>query len=103
MIEDIINEHKRHQDQKMHIGDRNPFTGPTSKVGIPNKHAGLVIGKNGDTLRSICQRSGAQIFIPKEQSEGEERIVEIVGDDEQIEVARQEIAFVLQHGVPGGA
>lgn len=68
----------------MHIGDKNPFKGPYLKVKIQNKQAGLVIGRNGDTLRGICNRSGAFVFIPKENT-GEERIVEISGEQHEID------------------
>jgi hypothetical protein len=79
LIDDIIKDHRRHQDQRMHIGESNPFPGPYCKVEIANKHAGLVIGRNGDTLRGICNRSGAYIFIPKE-SQGEWRVIQISGE-----------------------
>lgn len=68
---------------------------------IPNSKAGIVIGKNGDTLRSICQRSSANIFIPKD-SVGEWRVVEISGEQSQVEQAQREIDKILKYGAPGG-
>jgi len=93
MIEEIIKEHRRSTDCLMHIGDKNPFPGPYFKMPIPNKQVGLIIGKNGDTLRAITNKSRAQIFVPKEIAEAfqEQRIIEISGDHQAIEMAKAEI------------
>lgn len=64
MIEEIIREHRRTADPQVHVGDYNPFPGPHQKVKVPDKYVGLIIGKNGDTLKGIAQRSNTKIFVP---------------------------------------
>lgn len=85
----------------MHIGDSNPFIGPHFRIEIPNTKAGVVIGRNGDTLRAICQKSGAYIFIPKD-SLGEQRVLEMSGDQDQIDIAKREIDIILTKGGGSG-
>ncbi len=69
MIDQIIREHRKGPDQMIHIGERNPFPGPHFKMPIANKMVGLIIGKNGDTLRGIAHRSNAKIFVMKDMPE----------------------------------
>lgn len=89
LIEDIIKDNKKSNDSLMHIGESNPFEGPHYKMPVPQKHVGQVIGKNGDTLRSICSISQAYIYIPKEpEIPGGERVIEISGGSQAIEKAR---------------
>jgi len=38
---------------------------------IPGNVVGLVIGKGGDTIKSINARTGAYVFIPPEQRYGD--------------------------------
>ena len=64
MIDDIIKEHRRTADPQIHVGDINPFSGHSSKVKVPDKFVGLIIGKNGENLRGIAQRSNTKIFVP---------------------------------------
>lgn len=54
MIEEIIREHRRNSDANIHVGDINPFTGHSQKLKVPDKFTGLIIGKNGETLRGIA-------------------------------------------------
>lgn len=51
LIEEIVDEHKRNQSGFTHIGEQNPYEGPKQVVPIPNNLTGLLIGKNGDTLK----------------------------------------------------
>lgn len=53
MIDEIIREHRRASDTKVHVGDSNPFPEPRHKVKVPDKFVGLIIGKNGETLKGI--------------------------------------------------
>ena len=54
MIEEIIREHRRASDPQIHVGDHNPFDGPHNPIDVPDKFVGLIIGKNGETLRGIA-------------------------------------------------
>ena len=64
MIEEIIRENRRASDPQAHVGDHNPFPGPHVPIVVPDKYVGLIIGKNGETLKGIAQRSNAKIFVP---------------------------------------
>lgn len=56
MIEDIIKDHRRVNDQIIHVGDSNPFIGmgTIEKVKVPDKYVGLIIGKSSENLKSIA-------------------------------------------------
>ncbi|GAB2274015.1 hypothetical protein Dimus_008785 [Dionaea muscipula] len=60
---------------------------------IPNNKVGLVIGKGGETIKSIQARSGARVqVIPLHPPPGDmstERTVQIDGSPEQVEAAKQ--------------
>ena len=64
LIEDIIREHRRSSDTLVHVGDSNPFYGNKDILRVPDKYVGLIIGKSGDTLKGIAQRSNTKIFVP---------------------------------------
>ncbi len=46
------------------MGDINPFSGLHVPIDVPDKFVGLIIGKNGENLRGIAQRSNTKIFMP---------------------------------------
>ena len=98
MIEDIIREHRRSSDPVIHVGESNPFIGNTERLKIPDKYVGLIIGKSGENLKGIAQRSNTRIFVPQRNSvpEADERLCEIVGDPNCVEMARQEIHMLIQ-------
>jgi hypothetical protein len=61
---------------------------------------GLVIGKNGETIKSINQRSGAYVFIPPEVRPGDSlRPLSITGLPVNCEKAQKEIMDIVQLGV----
>lgn len=82
MIDEIIREHRRTSDPQIHVGDHNPFPGPHTKVKVPDKFVGLIIGKNGENLKTVAQRSNTRIFVPQKNAEigAEERAIDIDGD-----------------------
>lgn len=60
---------------------------------------GLVIGKSGETIKSINQRTGAYVFIPPEVRYGEpHRSLTITGLPEQCNIARREIMDIVNMG-----
>jgi rRNA processing protein Krr1/Pno1 len=80
------------------IGEINPFTGPHLKIKVLNKYIGLIIGKNGDTVRNLNQKTGCCIFIPKDSKEGEDfRMLELSGSDESIKECKKEIEFLIEN------
>ncbi|XP_038718014.1 far upstream element-binding protein 2-like isoform X2 [Tripterygium wilfordii] len=71
--------------------------GPTEQIEIqvPNEKVGLIIGRGGDTIKGLQNRSGARIqLMPQHLPEGDdskERTVRVTGDKRQIEMAREMI------------
>ncbi|XP_062192982.1 uncharacterized protein LOC133896403 [Phragmites australis] len=62
---------------------------------VPDNKVGLIIGKGGETIKSLQTRSGARIqLIPQHPPEGvtlTERTVRVTGSKKQIEVAKDMI------------
>ena len=82
----------------------NPFPGPHTPLRIPNKMVGLIIGndhllilgKNGETIRNIHQKTGCFIFIPKDSRPGEDyRELELSGHTESVELCKREIISMI--------
>ncbi|KAF5727077.1 far upstream element-binding protein 2 isoform X1 [Tripterygium wilfordii] len=79
--------------------------GPTEQIEIqvPNEKVGLIIGRGGDTIKGLQNRSGARIqLIPQHLPEGDgskERTVRVTGDKRQIEMAREMIEEVMNQTV----
>ncbi|KAL5558611.1 hypothetical protein UlMin_034822 [Ulmus minor] len=71
---------------------------------VPNEKVGLIIGRGGETIKSLQTRSGAriQVLIPQHLPEGDEskeRTVRVTGDKRQIEIAREMIKEVMSQTV----
>uniref|UniRef100_A0A2P2L1A5 Nucleic acid binding protein n=1 Tax=Rhizophora mucronata TaxID=61149 RepID=A0A2P2L1A5_RHIMU len=66
---------------------------------VPNEKVGLIIGRGGDTIKSLQAKSGVRIqLIPQHLPEGDgskERTVRVTGDKKQIEMAREMIKDVM--------
>jgi far upstream element-binding protein len=78
--------------------EANPFPGPHIPYPIPNSLIGLIIGKNGDTIKQLHNKCGAYVFIPKQiEWRQNERILELSGTEEQIERAKREIQKILNN------
>jgi len=68
---------------------------------IPNDKVGLVIGKGGQTMKSIHSRTGATVFIPPEPDANDfsSRTLQISGPSQQvIDQARHEILSLVEMG-----
>lgn len=102
-IEDIISDQYMNQNFS-HTGDVNPFPGPHTKLKIPNKMVGLIIGKGGDTVRIIHQKTNCYIFIPKESKPGEDfRELELSGPPTCIEECKREIVSMIHIALYGSS
>lgn len=96
MIEEIIAEQIFLKQNFSHLGEINPFPGPHTLLRIPNKMVGLIIGKNGETVKTIHQKTGCYIFIPKESRPGEDyRELELSGAPESVEICKREIISMI--------
>ncbi|KAI5440151.1 hypothetical protein KIW84_025483 [Lathyrus oleraceus] len=69
------------------------------QIQVPNEKVGLIIGKGGETIKSLQTKTGARIqLIPQHLPEGDdskERTVQVTGDKRQIEIAQEMIKEVL--------
>ena len=80
------------------LGEQNPFTGPNTHIKVSNKYIGLIIGKNGETVRNLYQKTGCLVFIPKESKEGEDfRILELSGTEESIKECKSDIESLIEN------
>jgi far upstream element-binding protein len=78
---------------------------PSTQVMVPQGRVGLIIGKGGETIRELQEKSGARITV---QPEGQvdpfatERAVTVCGDDESIQRAKDLIHELLTGQSRGG-
>ncbi|XP_019423653.1 PREDICTED: far upstream element-binding protein 2-like isoform X1 [Lupinus angustifolius] len=70
---------------------------------VPNEKVGLIIGRGGETIKSLQTKSGARIqLIPQHLPEGDnskERTVQVTGDKKQIEIAQEMIKEVMSQPI----
>lgn len=84
------------------MGDTNPFPGPHTRVIIPNKSVGLIIGKNGETVNQIHKKTNAYIFIPKDSPPGQDhRVLELSGTEQSVEMCKREIISMVHLALNG--
>lgn len=81
---------------------------PTFEMSIPNSKVGLCIGRGGETIRELQDRSGAKIFIAPDSTPGSSdpysnRPVIVSGPDSAIHLAKQLISEVLETGKATGS
>ena len=68
-------------------------------IKIPADKIGALIGKGGETIRGICETTGAQIDI---EEEGEFGIVSVFAtSNEMMEAAKREVEAVTAEAEPG--
>jgi rRNA processing protein Krr1/Pno1 len=78
------------------ISETNPFPGPYVRHKVLEKHIGLIIGKNGENIKNLHQKTSCYIFIPKECGLGEDfRILEISGDESNINECIRDIENLI--------
>jgi far upstream element-binding protein len=76
------------------------------KIAVPNEKVGIIIGRQGSTLRGIQERTRANVFIPPQADEDnpENRTIQIGADlKEDADAAQAEIFFVLQQNMQAQA
>lgn len=93
----IKDENRMPQDSRRTSGPGGPVGsqagGPCIKMWVYSKEAGRIIGKGGETVREIMQRTGAEVQVKRSDgSEGPttERMIQIYGTKQQ-----QEDAFAM--------
>jgi hypothetical protein len=79
LIEEIVEEHCRIQKKFSLIGEVNPFPGPYVFLAIPNPITDVIIGPNGSTIKALYLKIGVYIFIPKDVTPQNERVLQLSG------------------------
>ncbi|KAJ0260242.1 hypothetical protein HA466_0064760 [Hirschfeldia incana] len=81
------------------------FTATTKKIDIPNMRVGVIIGKGGETIKSLQLQSGAKIQVTRDMDadpNAPTRTVDLTGTPDQISRAEELINEVLQEAETGG-
>jgi heterogeneous nuclear ribonucleoprotein K len=73
----------------------------TSQVSVPKDLAGLIIGRNGSRIKEIRQQSGATITIDDPLEGHADRIITIIGSDDQIHTAQYLLQTTVKQHVGG--
>ncbi|CAH9109284.1 unnamed protein product [Cuscuta europaea] len=100
LIKDVIAEADAGGSPSLVARGFNPVqsvVGDQIELQVPIEKVGLIIGRNGETIKNLQRRSGARIQLVQ-LSEGEhvkERTVRVSGDRKQIERAREMIQEVM--------
>lgn len=79
---------------------------PTVYVSVPINRVGLVIGKGGETIRELQERSGAKVQLVQDSvvdHSSTERFVSITGEQENIAKAKQMIHDIVHQTGRAGA
>ncbi|OQS00054.1 hypothetical protein THRCLA_06271 [Thraustotheca clavata] len=89
-------------------GHRNNIPADALKLVVPNDKVGLIIGRQGTTVKGVQQRSGANVVVPSapDADNPSLRTLIITGTSEAKEAARIEIQMLVndQHQlIPQGA
>jgi far upstream element-binding protein len=75
---------------------------PSHKVGdetiyiqVPATRVGLVIGKGGETIKALQDRTGARINVTKDDEQGPNRTIVVAGSKQQLALAQAEIDDIV--------
>ena len=92
-------------EEKEFYKSRNNYE--TTQIMIQNSKIGLIIGRGGETVKDLQDRSGAKIFVNQDtkydanNSNSYEKAVTISGDPEAVKLAQSMINDILNGGPPG--
>ncbi|KAI8890942.1 eukaryotic type KH-domain (KH-domain type I) [Backusella circina FSU 941] len=67
-------------------------------IRVPVRYVGLIIGKRGETIRTLQEQSGARIKIDNGDGSGDERIVNIFGEASKVAIAKQLVEDKVAEG-----
>lgn len=107
-IMEVINQHPRHNEMIIFIGEHSPFGIPNKEMYVPERYVGLIIGKSSETLKKIASSTNTKIFIQQTQknagmglSQSTKRRVEIVGDENDCAEAETKINELIDQRQAG--
>ncbi|KAI8920644.1 hypothetical protein BC831DRAFT_478005 [Entophlyctis helioformis] len=82
-------------------GPPAPYGSTTIHIHVPSNNVGLIIGKGGETIKTLQQRSGARITVAKEhemEPGSTARLVTIIGTEQAVGIAQHLVNEVIsQH------
>ncbi|EFP11214.1 hypothetical protein CRE_30686 [Caenorhabditis remanei] len=75
----------------------------TIDIPIPPNRCGLIIGKAGETIRQLQEKSGCKMILVQENQSisDQAKPLRITGDPQKIEIAKQLVADILNSGGDG--
>eukprot|EP00897_Mesotaenium_endlicherianum_P004129 jgi/Mesen1/3744/ME000204S03008 len=79
--------------------------GDQLQIRVPNNKVGLIIGRGGETIKNLQNRSGARIQVQSDKDTepgATERVVTLIGSKRQTEAAEQLIKEVTDENRPRG-
>lgn len=79
------------------MGGQHRVGEQTIYVQVPANRVGLVIGRGGETIKALQDRTGARINVVKEEDGGPNRTVVVAGTPNQLALAQAEIDDIV-HG-----
>ena len=66
------------------------------EMNVPGHKVGLIIGKGGETIKQLQERSGAKIIIIQDSPEAQhEKPLRITGDPNAVETAKELVTEIL--------
>uniref|UniRef100_A0A1I7T5U2 KH domain-containing protein n=1 Tax=Caenorhabditis tropicalis TaxID=1561998 RepID=A0A1I7T5U2_9PELO len=98
LIDEVVN---RAQTPRTQFGF--PRAQTTIDIPIPPNRCGLIIGKAGDTIRQLQEKSGCKMVLVQETQavSDQSKPLRITGDPQKIEIAKQLVAEILNSGGDG--
>ena len=81
---------------KVGFGEVNPFMGPHNHLPIQDVYSDAIIGVYGHTIKSLFQKTGCYIFVPRETNSDGDRIFELSGSFESVERCKLELLHLIQ-------
>lgn len=104
-------EERRHQQERggapgsVSLSAATSASFPTQQMTVPQGRVGLIIGRGGETIRELQERSGAKITVQPEATadpHSPDRTINLTGDEEAIRRAKELIEDLLAgHSRPG--
>jgi far upstream element-binding protein len=83
--------------QQQHNTNTNNFQQPYSEIMIPGAKVGLVIGKGGETIKQLQEKTGAKMVVIQDGPGQEmEKPLRISGDPDKVEHAKQLVYELIQ-------
>lgn len=79
LIQNIVEDHKKIQENFEKQGEVNPFPGPHVSYFIPDIATDMIIGQDGLVLKQIYQKTNCYIFVSDKVNENNERMLQFSG------------------------